>query len=452
VRAAIGGLALALVLAGCYGPSPAVGIPCSPEGLCPSGQRCDMTQTPPLCVSSTGDAAVDVQDAFTGCMDSSDCAAANPICDQTSHACRRCVADLECDGICTEYNGECLSDPRGIFVAETGNDSSTGCTRAQPCKTFPRAFQEIANNKRTIVVLDGTWMNTGSSVINATVAGGRIVISGEDNNPDGAFLTAVTNGVTNPVVINVGSGTDYVIEGLTVRNGTNDGIRNNGDLLLYRMAITNNTNTGVASNASGNAALYIWESSITLNKQEGLNAQKGPVEILRSLIAKNTQYGIFISDSAATIRNTYIVRNGQSSSYGGLRLQNLQGMPPSLSFLTIAYNVASNANIAGISADTTVSITSSILVENNNASTGVDQICSGCTATYSMFSSTTVPIGMGNIAGPADFVDIATDDFHINPTSPAANAADAASTNLIDYDGNVRPSGAGFDMGADELP
>jgi hypothetical protein len=59
---------------------------------------------------------------------------------------------------------------------------------------------------------------------------------------------------------------------------------------------------------------------------------------------------------------------------------------------------------------------------------------------------------MGNIAGPADFVDIATDDFHINPTSPAANAADAASTNLIDYDGNVRPSGAGFDMGADELP
>jgi hypothetical protein len=410
-----------------------------------------MTQTPPLCIAATGDAAIDIPDGFTGCVDSTDCAATDPICDPTSHTCRRCVADLECDGICTEYNGQCLSDPRGIFVAETGSDTSTSCSRAQPCKTFSRAFQEISNNKHTIVVLDGSWSNTGSSVISAPTTTERIVISGEDNNPDGAFLTAISNGTTNPVVVTIPSTADYVLEGFTVRNGTNDGIRNNGDLLLYRMAVTNNNNAGIASNVSNQNALHIWESSITLNKQEGINAQKGPVEILRSTIASNTQYGIFISQCATTITNTFIVRNGMTSSYGGIRMQQLQGLPQSLSFLTIAHNTASNANIAGLSSDTTVAITNSILVENNNASTGVDQICSGCTATYSMFSSTTVPIGTGNIAGPASFVDIATDNFHLSAASTAVNAGDPASTNLVDYDGDVRPNGTGFDIGADEL-
>jgi hypothetical protein len=216
------------------------------------------------------------------------------------------------------------------------------------------------------------------------------------------------------------------------------------------MAITNNQGTGVSSNVSNMAALHIWESAITLNKQEGINAQKGPVEILRSYIAQNTQVGIILAQAASTLTNDIIVRNGVSSPNGGIRIQQINGLAQNLSFLTIAYNTAGGSSIAGLSSDQTVAISSSILYENNNTSTGVDQMCSGCTATFSLFSGT-VPIGMNNIGGDPLFVDTATDDFHLMPTSPAKDAADSATTVRIDYDGNPRPAGTGFDIGADEL-
>ncbi|MGE5181262.1 MAG: hypothetical protein ACM31C_04335, partial [Acidobacteriota bacterium] len=133
---------VAIVLCGCYHPTAATGVPCAPNGDCPSGQMCDQTQSPPVCVAIPGgggpdgplaDASIDAPPA---CTDSSTCAAADPICDQATHTCRGCIADAECTaGVCVEYTGECVPDANVLFVGSPGIDVGT-CSRAAPCATL----------------------------------------------------------------------------------------------------------------------------------------------------------------------------------------------------------------------------------------------------------------------------------------------------------------------------
>jgi predicted outer membrane repeat protein len=62
--------------------------------------------------------------------------------------------------------------------------------------------------------------------------------------------------------------------------------------------------------------------------------------------------------------------------------------------------------------------------------------------------------GTGNIsampAGSEMFVDAANNDYHLDSTSPAIDAGDPNATLSDDLDGNERPQGANYDMGAYE--
>ncbi len=49
-----------------------------------------------------------------------------------------------------------------------------------------------------------------------------------------------------------------------------------------------------------------------------------------------------------------------------------------------------------------------------------------------------------------DFVSAAIDDYHLNEESPAINAGTAISL-MDDFDDEPRPSGGGYDIGADEI-
>lgn len=46
--------AVAMLLVGCYQPSPASDVPCSPNGSCPGTQVCDASHAPPICVDTIG--------------------------------------------------------------------------------------------------------------------------------------------------------------------------------------------------------------------------------------------------------------------------------------------------------------------------------------------------------------------------------------------------------------
>ncbi|MBG0770578.1 MAG: hypothetical protein H0S82_02665, partial [Anaerolineaceae bacterium] len=48
------------------------------------------------------------------------------------------------------------------------------------------------------------------------------------------------------------------------------------------------------------------------------------------------------------------------------------------------------------------------------------------------------------------FVDAASDNYHINSDSPAVDAGTSVALSE-DYDGDSRPLGGGYDIGADEV-
>ncbi|HEY5925099.1 MAG TPA: choice-of-anchor Q domain-containing protein [Kofleriaceae bacterium] len=436
---------VAMVLAACYSPSPMAGGPCSAAGECPEGQSCDTTQTPPTCVAALIDASID---ASLDCVTSNDCSNANlPVCDDVVHQCRGCRADAECNGICTEYNGVCVGNGQSIFVSPTGTDGGN-CMATSPCRTFSFAMQQMTANRRTIRVGDGEYMSSGSPALAVTDTSGRIVFSGEDADPNGAFFTAVSNGSTNPVTVQFQASTDVVIEGITVRNGTNDGVRVQGAALLSRMTIQGNLQRGIDHQPNNMAALHIWDSLIE-NNQEGINSNDGSIEVLRSVVRGNRNGGIQVQKSTTTLISTLVVRNGATNSpYGGLRLIQLTGQSV-IAFVTVAFNTASSSTAPGIASDT-LAIDASIITDNVNAVIPSPQICPGCTATYSLFSGTP-PIGMGNIAGPAGFVDEANNDFHLMATSAARDAGNPAGSVIYDLDGDKRPLGDGYDIGADEI-
>jgi len=58
--------------------------------------------------------------------------------------------------------------------------------------------------------------------------------------------------------------------------------------------------------------------------------------------------------------------------------------------------------------------------------------------------------GEDYVEGDPQFVNPAHGDFHLQPGSPAVDAGSAADAPRVDLDGDPRPGGAGYDIGADE--
>jgi hypothetical protein len=86
---------------------------------------------------------------------------------------------------------------------------------------------------------------------------------------------------------------------------------------------------------------------------------------------------------------------------------------------------------------------SNFAVIKNNISYGAPLIA---TAAYSNPKYTI----SGNTTADPKFVDLALRNFHLQSTSPAINKGLSTNAPSIDYEGNTRPQGSGFDIGAYE--
>jgi hypothetical protein len=188
----------------------------------------------------------------------------------------------------------------------------------------------------------------------------------------------------------------------------------------------------------------ILRCEIDDNTNQGINtAGGGSTRVARCNVHDNTGTGIH-GQGEFHIDNTFVTGNGAP---GVLLGQNTgAGDTETVTFSTIANNGTTGTTSAIDCRNSAVTVDSSIIASNGAA----PQVAIQCQVTYTLFSDSTPTASPTNIinADPK-FVD-PINDFHLQDQSPAIDKANPAATVNTDFDGDRRPKGAGFDIGADE--
>jgi predicted outer membrane repeat protein len=179
--------------------------------------------------------------------------------------------------------------------------------------------------------------------------------------------------------------------------------------------------------------------------------------LMGNVVISNTALnggGICLEENgSALLVNNWIVDNQATSQGSGLFVT---GFQPRLMHNTIARNTGGAGLYVEFSSGYTsvVVLTDTILVDHD---VGIS-VTAGCTATLEATlwgnnidwaGGGTIVTGTVNVWGDADFLDPEAGDYHIGAGSAALDVGVDAGV-ATDIDGDPRPLGAGYDLGADE--
>ena len=372
-----------------------------------------------------------------------------------------------------------------LFVKSDG--TGTDCSQANPC--LPTQALNDATAGDTIyfkhgiyifiatgryltidkaVSMIGGWdgSNTGDVVVNPSM---YVVIV--DGGNSGEFLE-----------INDSSGSLITIAGFTFQNGNVDLRGGAIDVINGRVDIQGNIFISNYADSYG-GAVYTnssYEVQIIENIFDGNEAQYGGGSVYTGsssnsvLIEGNQFYGgdaqygtaihsdrcsltinrnlfssmpgeavidLYSTGPASTVSNNFILQSGQKA----VDLSGTNSSP---------HQVLNNTIVGG-----TVGIAPSNSSANivNNIISGVNTGISSYTGTVTgsnnlFYNNSTDPVTLTDPVIDEDplFVSPGTDDYHIQEDSPAINAGTTVSLDE-DYDGESRPMGGGYDIGADEV-
>ncbi len=459
---------------------------CSAELPICRGDACE-----PCVLGATGNAECSDRNAALGicasdgscveCGSNADCSSdGEPICDITTGSCGTCSEHLQCDsGACDSDSGICVDEGDIIYVDSTSGSDGAGCGAAPgtgACKHLGGVLGGIAKvtGGRDLLVLA-----SGNYVENVTMSAVALRIIG-----NGARLFPPGFVPASPLSLTMGANVsveDMIIEGgnavgsgvgvsclsstlelfnVTVRDNDDAGITSeNCTLSLRGTTVRDNGQEGVQLRAG--SALNMRESSILENGFHGLHARSSDVDIRQSRFSGNETGGLYLFDSTFVVENNVIAKNGNltmspGNPTGGIVVETVPGpalSPQNIRHNTIAHNLAPAAvGAAGLVCNSTggtdaVRCDSNIVVGNERP--GIDEQTAGnCAIRYS--SVTGISSGVGNISVEPVFVNANTGDYHLAVGSPGIDIADPSSPTTVDIDGDARPSGTGYDMGADE--
>ena len=310
------------------------------------------------------------------------------------------IDDPTCsDGIDNDCDGLIDTDPPCISISVPDDQS-----------TIQDAIN-AAESGNTILVGPGIYRE------NIDFMGKSITVHGVD----GPIKTIIDGDRAGSVVTYSGGETEEaVLDGFTLRNGS-------GTFIILAPFI------GFGSYVGG--GIYLENSSPT---------------ITNCMITNNYAYlggGLYLRASSPTITNSMIVRNratGLAHGGGGLYLEDSS---PTITHCTVGSNFAGQYGGAIFCDNASPRITNSILWGDSAIYGSEIHVYSGSpVVTYSDVEGGWS--GEGNIEANPSFAGAIT--FHLVPGSPCIDSATDAGV-YTDMDGQRRPWGAGFDMGADEF-
>lgn len=165
-------------------------------------------------------------------------------------------------------------------------------------------------------------------------------------------------------------------------------------------------------------------------------------------IINGSKSGITANDCALRLVNC-VVRNNQGTFGSAIAAYDAQVVAINCSFISNSSALfPANPFSAIQTSNGAVSLTNCISWNPNISETAVDAVAgtNAISAIYSDLKGTTAYSGTGNINGDP----LMTPDGHLKAGSPCIDTGTSVGAPIRDMDGESRPSGAGYDMGADE--
>jgi len=353
----------------------------------------------------------------------------------------------------------------GQSIQTAINSASSGDTIYVHAGTYN---ENLTIGKDLSLIGDGAFVTTidGSGAV-ISVNGVVVNISGFTvrngiygiycyNNASGTITNNTITGNTLYGIVNVSSSNPTITNNTIT--GSQSGIYNSSS----SPTITNNTITGNQLNGIHNSSSSptITNNTITGNQYGIYNSSSSPT-ITNNTITGNTQYGIYNSSSSPTITNNTITANrhgiaNYSSSptiTNNTITANRHGIANYSSSPTITNNTVTGNSGEGIDnrSSSNPTITNNII--SSNSSNGIYDDGTGTHInTYNdVWGNGTdysgVTPGIGSISKDPRFVGVG--NYHLSSSSPCIDAGTNAGV-YTDMDGEKRPMGRGFDIGADE--
>lgn len=409
---------------------------CSSDGCSAEAPVCDITLD--VCIGCTGPNDCDqfdtkVCDTESGscvqCVEDLDCELATaPVCD--GNACRGCRLDSECaSGACGD-DGACVAEADALYVSPTGTDVGT-CARSTPCFQLQFALSKSSATRNHIVMANGIYTYPDVLALNVntqTTTAAKIVVhgSGSSINISGADGQAMFDLSLPTTLTDLTLGYQTFGRAVVARAPTT----------LKRMSITSEVGIEVRSNVT---AEDLTITPTTGNTRTAIRVETGSLTLKRATLDGGVNGLVAVSGTTVDLENVLV----SDTTAVGVDLTTNSATTASLSFVTIVRT--------GRSATTG---TAGLICPNNNTAVkativwtpdvGLSPI-SGCTLA-SVIAGPTGVVGAANM--DPRFVDLAGGDYHLSSNSPAKDLVDAGPG--TDFEGEARPRGARFDIGADE--